>query len=345
MLNSKTLKQLFIITTICAVPILLIAIKPSRSAIQNKGALLLPHLLKSPEHVTRVIIQDAHGTLTFEHKHDAWKILEKNNFPVLHDKVEELLYSLADLRIVEPKTANTQLYADLGVNDVAPDKPETLMVTVQDDQEHDRAKLIIGKREGLKIGEDYIEQIFVRFAGDSQTWLVQGTLPISSDFKDWVEQPLLGLIDTDQLKQVEITNLNGERVLIQKANPEQEDFVLASSKTRPGTALNLDLINTLPFEVAELEFEDVVFAADQNIDWSQSVRAEIETFSGLKIALNLVRKDGVVYSKVLAKALDDSNEDAKQIAEAYNDSTQQWYYKLSQHAYDEITVANADLLK
>lgn len=342
MLNSKTLKKLFIITTICVVPILLIAIKPLRSSIQNKGELLLPQLLKNPEHIARVIIQDAQGTLTFEHKHNAWKILEKNNFPVLHDKVEELLFSLSDLRVVEPKTTNSQLYAGLGVNDIAPNNAESLMVTVQDNQNHDRVKLIIGRREGLKIGEDYVEQIFVRSAGDSQTWLVQGTLPISSDFKDWVEQPLLGLIDSDQLKLVQITNLNGEKVLIQKTYPEQEDFVLANSKA--GATRNVDLVNTVPFEVAELEFEDVVFAADQNIDWSESVKAEIETFSGLKIALNMVRKDGVVYSKVLAKALDDSNEDAKQIAAAYNDSKQQWYYKLSQQAYDEITISNAELL-
>jgi len=345
MLNTKTLKKLFIITTVCAVPILLVAIKPSASTIPKKNALFLPNLLKKSDSISRLIIQDQQGTLTFEHSNNTWKILEKNNFPVLHDKVEELLYSLADLKIVEPKTASPEFFSSLDLEDVDQPNSKSLLVTVQDDQKHDLAKIIIGKREGLRVGEDYTENICVRMAGDYQTWIVQGTLPISSDFKDWVDQPLLGLIDADQLKQVSIINTNGEKVVIEKSTPEQEDFELLTAKDKPGMTLNIDTINTLPFEVAEIEFDDVLFAANQNVDWSKSLKADLETFSGIKIALEVVKQDGIIYSKVMAKSIDDSNEDLKQLAAAYNDSKQQWYYKLSQHAYDELTISNADFYK
>ena len=345
MLNTKTLTKLVLITVICAIPVVTLVMKTGVSAIKNKHEVLLPDLLKNPEQVFRVIIQDRENVLTMQRNNNVWEIVEKNNFPVLHDKVEELLFALSDLRVVEPKTANPALYAQLDVNEVTEPESKAILVTVQDYQNQDLAKVLIGKREGLSMGEEYIEHIFVRKAADTQTWLVQGLLPISNDFKDWVEQPLLGLVEADQLKRLVINKPSGDKVIITKVAQEQEDFTLETMQARPDMILDIDSVNTLPFEMANLEFYDVSLAANQNLDWNNSVVAELETFPGLKLDLSVIKQDDVVYGKIHASVPEDASDSLKQQIEKYNLSKNQWYYRLSPEIYKSMNVANVDFLK
>lgn len=345
MLNKKTLTKLLGITLICAVPVVLILLKTSGSTIMSKDTLFLPNLLKNKQQIAKLIIQDHDRTLTLQRANDTWQIVERNNYPVLHDKVEELLYGLADLRIVEPKTTNSQLYGQLDVNDISDSGAKSILITVQDSEQHDLAKVIIGKREGLQLGEDYSEHIFVRKADDTQTWLVQGLLPLSNDIKDWVEQPLLGLVDSSKVKKIIVSKTDGNKLTISKTIPEQEDFILETAVQQPGMTLDVDSINTLPFEVAELEFEDVLLAADQNIDWSSSITAELETFPGVTVALNFVQRDGVVFAKAQATAAPDATADVQQQVSKFNAEKETWVYKLPADFYKTITVNNTDFLR
>lgn len=345
MLNSKTLTKLLIAMLVCAGLVILIIYKTNSSAIKNNNALFLPNLVDNAGQVSRLIIQDRDHTLTFERVNNIWQIAERNNFPVLHDKVEEVLFGLGDMRIVEPKTVNPQLYSQLDVNDITEENSRALLITVQDAQQKDLAKLLIGKREGWRNGEEYLERIFVRKFGDQQTWLVQGLVPISNDIKDWVDQPLLSIVDEQKIKQVKITRADGEKILIAKQGSDQEDFMLETSKPKIGMVLDIDAINTVPFEIAELEFKDVISASNEQIDWSKGVLAELETFSGIIVELNIIQHNDATIGKIQAyTAVDSSPELQLQVAD-FNAQKQGWYYKLSNEFYKTISMGNMDFLK
>lgn len=345
MLNTKTLKWLLIITSICFVPIVLIAIKSGGALIQDKKNIFLTNLLKQRDKVATVLLQDHNRTLTLHKENNTWQVVERNNYPILTDKVEDLLFSLADLRIVEPKTSKSELYEQLDVNDINESNSKSILISLLDDKNEVISKLYVGKREGLNLGEQYQEHIFIRRANEDQTWLVQGSLPLSIDFKDWVEQPLLGLIDSEQIKRIEVSNPAAAKVVVFKEKPEQEDFVLEASAYKPGMTLDLDSINTLPFEIAELEFDDLMLGETSNLDWSNSITATLETFPGIKLSLNVIRKDSKVFAKVHADAAQDASENIVNAVQAYNKSKEQWVFEIPTEFYSTVSVAKNDFLK
>lgn len=344
MLSAKTLKRLVILTTICAVPVVLIAFKNSTSAIKNKNALFLPSLMQKPDQISKVILQDKRHTITLQKGANGWQMVERNNYPVLKDKVEELLYSIADLRVVEPKTSNHDLYKQLDVNDLNDADSSTILITVSDAYNATLAKFFIGKREGIRVGEEYQEHIFVRKADEDQTWLVEGVMPLSNDFRDWVEQPLIGIIESEQIRSVEIDKPKGDKIVISKAKEDQEDFSLENLQAKQGMVLDLDAVNTVPFEIAELEYRDVQ-PVSGSVNWNNSINTTLETFAGVKIILNFV-KDG---DKVLAKVHADASQEVKpELLEkvlAFNNSKKDWVYEIAPEMYKELALHKTDFLK
>lgn len=344
MLNTKTLKKLIIITTICAVPVVLIAIKSSRS-IANDASVFLPDLLRHTDEITKIIMQDHNNTLTLQKNNGSWQMLERNNYPVLSDKVEDLLLSLGELRIIEPKTAKPEFYEQLDVNDIKDANSKAVLITILNSKNEELTNLYVGKREGLRIGEEYHEHIFIRKAGDEQTWLVEGILHLSNDFRDWVEQPLLGVVDADQVRSLEIIKPKTSTVRIYKNQFEQEDFILEASASKAGMTLDIDSINALPFEVAELEFENVIPAENIVLDWDKSISANLETFPGVKVLLNVIKQGSKVFAKVQANASHDASDEVFNKVEAYNKAKQDWVFEVPAEFYYRVTIAKNEFLK
>lgn len=345
MLNAKTLKKLIIITILCSIPVVLITAKGPISAIAHKNDLFLPHLVKKPDQITKVVIQDNKQTLTLQKNGDTWEMLERNNYPVMTDKVLDLLYNLADLKIIEPKTSNPAFFRQLDINDVSEPESRAVLVSISDVYNDCLAQIYIGKRESVRIGEDYQEHIFVRRANEEQAWLVAGIIPVANDFRDWFEQPLLGIVESDLIKRVEIEKNKNSKVIIAKSALDAEDFVLETASAKSGMILDLDAVNTVPFEFAELEFVDVLPAAKSNIDWKNSLLATVETFPGVKVILNLVRDGDKVLAQVKAFAPESAKYELLDKVELFNRSKEPWVYVLSPESYKELALSNDDFLK
>lgn len=346
MLNTKTLKRLIFITAICAIPVAWISVNNGKVSIESKHKKFLPVLLKQREQIATVIVQKHDQTLTLQKRDGVWGILENNNYPVIASKVDDLLFSLADLQIIEPKTARPEFHEQLAVNDVTEPQSNATLLTLQNAKGADVAKIYVGKRESVNLGEEFQEHIFIRRAGEDQTWLVQGGLPLSTDFKEWVEQPLLGIVDSDQVKRLSINIPEVSNIVISKATAEQEDFIIESAQIKAvkGQTLDLDTVNTLPFEVAELEFNNILVSDTANLDWNKSVVATLETFPGVQVAVNLLKQDGKVYAKVHATASPDVSEDVQNTVKNYNASKQPWIFEVSKQFYNTVTVSNNDFV-
>lgn len=344
MLSGKTLKRLVILTTVCAVPVIFLAIKSGASGICNKNAAFFPGLLSKPEQISKIVLQDNKRTLTLQKHENKWQVAERNNYVILTEKVDELLYSLADLKIIEPKTTNPEFYKQLDVNDISDADAKTLLITVSDVYNDSIIKVYVGKRESVQLGEQFKEHLFVRNVGEEQAWLVQGTISLSNQFSDWVDQPLLGILDSDQIKSVEIDRSNEQKLVITKNQLEQEDFELVNLRPKQGMVLDLDAINTVPFEIAELEFKDVQLENPQ-LDWSHGIAATVETFNGIKLCMRLLKQGSEVIAKVDADVLENSSEDLKQKVAEFKQAKKGWVYVLSPEIYKELSLSNSDFLK
>jgi len=343
MLHTKTLTKLIIFAAICLAAVIALTYYNSGSAIKKNNEVFLPNLLKHPDLISTLIIQDHNHTLTLKQNGDSWQIVERNNYPAEFEKVEQLLFALAALRIVEPKTANPEIYQQLDLNDIKEENSKAILVSIQDNAQNTLASVLIGKREGLTLGDEYVERAFVRKPEESQTWLVQGLLPISNNIQDWVEQPLLDIVDAKQLKSLTIVKPGASDVLIARATPEQEDFVLETAER--GSHIDVDAVNTLPFAVAELEFTDMQPAEQSTIDWQHSLQAVLQTFSGIKLDMHIVASGDQLFAKVQAEANVDASEDIKQKVAAFNATKALWYYTLPHDFYKEMNVNNASFIR
>ncbi len=304
----------------------------------------MPNILNKPDQIAKITFSEHDRKLTLEKVNNAWQIVEKNNYPVLASKVDELLYSLKDLRIVEPKTSNKEYFKQLDLNDIAESDSKALLITVADIYNDIIAKVYIGKREGVRLGEEYQEHIFVRRAGEDQAWLVQGILPVTNDFRDWVEQPLLSIIESEQVKSIEINQPSGNKVTISRTQKDQEDFTLENTQAKQDMVLDLDSINTVPFEIAELEFADVHPKSDKT-SWDNAITATLETFPGVKVVLNLIKDGDKILAKVHAAAAQDVRHEIQDKVLAFNAAKEPWVYELSPEIYTELTLSKDDFLK
>lgn len=314
MLNTRTLNILILVTVLSVLALVYCYFNTEKTLGVGENNLLLPEL--NTYKVSKLVVKDHDNKYTFYKDNDTWRILEKNGYPVIPDRIEEILYGLADLRILEPKTTNPEYYPILGVNPVHDQDSKAIELIATDENGIEQVHLIIGKREELKV--------FVRRPEEMQAWLVLGFLDLSSDFRDWVKQPLLGLADEDQVSKVEIVQPTGEQLVIAKESIDAEDFQVTGLVPQQQEALDLDAINSLPYALAEIEYIDVMPATSMDIDWDKSLLVSLTTFNGKTTRLKLKKFSGQIFAMV------DDNSD--------------WCFRVPDHTYALVAVDKTDFV-
>ncbi len=266
---------------------------------------------------------------------DNWVLIERGNYPVVDQKVKELVCDLADLKIIEPKTTKPENFAVLQLEDIEVNKNVTRIILFDaEDKEIDG--IYIGKREFLaSVNADYQAHIFVRRPKENQAWLVAGKLPEGFALKDLVKQPLLS-IDLATVLQVELT----------KAGQAQKSFIKI---VRNATTKELNLMEVSPrFKVKEqyavdnivqqfgfLNYDDVILNSTDafpvlhgKLILSQ-IKEEVPKEEHINFELVYINKN--YYFKI--------NNLIPNIPNASN-----WLYKISDYACQSLLINKSDLL-
>src|SRR5437660_7037599 len=80
----------------------------------------------------------------------SWAVVEKGNYPAAQAKMRQLLLGLADLTLVEPKTARPELLGRLDLDD--PSNGKSTQIVLQDRTGQTVAELIVGKTRHDRLG-------------------------------------------------------------------------------------------------------------------------------------------------------------------------------------------------
>lgn len=339
MLRIKTLKKLTILTVILSAPLIYLMMQHANA---NKQQLFQPGFLNKADQISKIIIQDSVQIITLQKEQGSWYVLERNRYPVISSNVDDLLYSLASLKIVEAKTSNKDYYQQLNVSDLSEPESQAVLISVIDKYNDVVLKMYVGKKEPVYSGENYDEHVFVRRANDAQTWLLQGTVSLSTQVRDWVEQPLLDILDTNEIKSVEIIN-DKSNIKIAKTSKADEDFSLKDIQQSKEMVLDLDTINAIPFEIAELEFNDVQIATN-NLDGNKLI-ATLETFDGIKIQLEFYKTNDKILAHVFANHTVDASPEIQNKVDKFNAKKKGWLFELSPEIYQELSLNNDDFFK
>ncbi len=290
------------------------------------------------------------GTVTLQRDGDTWVVAEKHGFPAQAGRVRELFVGLAELRLVEERTANPDLFSRLGLED--PDTPgaTSVLVTVKDQAGQELASLIVGRRR-VRTAATLPEAVHVRRPGEARAWLAEGTLRPDTDPLLWLERDILD-IRRDRVASVTTQRAGAEPLTLRRASPSDEFVLVGGPEGFNADRIRLD---DLPRALEFLSFSDVM-PAPALADASPAGEAQIVTFDGLTVSVRLVMHEDQRYATITASWSDPSPpitenapdgrlraEATKAEAETINARVRGWAFRLPDWKADVLTYRLEDV--
>lgn len=210
--------------------------------------------------------------VTLNKRDDGWGVGERAGFRADIDKVRGLLIGIADSVLIEAKTSNPELYAKLGVEDVASAAATGMRIEL--DGAPTPIKLIVGHYASQGVVGSY-----VRKNDEAQSWLARGSLIPDTKPALWLKRDLAD-IESRRLRQVEITR-GGKTLTVSKASASDDKFQIQNIPKGREPKSDYEA-NGIGSALTALRFEDVRKFDPANTS-AVTVRARYTSFDGLVV--------------------------------------------------------------
>jgi hypothetical protein len=299
------------------------------------GQSAFPALAARLGDVASVTVSRDGTTMTLIRDGDNWLVAEKGNYPANAAKISQIVRAMADLTLVEPKTQNPDLYPRLEVED--PGNGKSTLVAVKDKSGGDLAQAIVGKRRYDRLGAGN-DGVYLRKAGEAQSWLARGTLDPSGDAASWLDRQIID-ISEKKIAKVTLTQADGSKLVISRSAPEAkfavEDapadakFKSETATSGPATALET------------LDLDDVKPAGELPVPDKNVVTASFTTFDGLTVDLRLMERDKADWIAVSAAGSGPAEANAKKI----EGKVSLWTYAIPAYKANLLKTKLADLIE
>jgi hypothetical protein len=296
---------------------------------------MFPGLPVAVNALGEMAIQSKTATLHVKKMGEHWVLAEKNNFPADQAQMRAVAVGIADLQVLEPKTARADWLRYIGLT--APPEGDGVRVTLTDTGGKVIADLLIGQKEGNpdELGRS---TLYVRKPDENQSWLARGYLDPKPQVTDWLDKSLV-VIARDRVKGAVVTPATGPSYTLSRDNKDQQDFKL----------LDLPKGRDLSFEgspdgvagaIVGFIFDDVAKA--DGFDFSKAPQQVSNTFDGLNLTVKIASKDGASWATVTAAG---SNDMTRAEAEKINARVMGWAFKLPESKVTQFIAARETLLK
>ena len=296
-MKAKTLGILAAITIAGIVLAIFVNQKPA-SQFPQSGELLFPELLSVVNDVNEIVVETKDQTVTLVRGENVWRVKEKSGYRADVEKVKQTLIGLAELRILEPKTKNPELYDRLGLRDKEQEGSLSTTVTLKAPNNPEAALVILGNQRPAK-GNPRMSEIYARKPGDPQTWLTIGNLPLEKVAGEWLDKEITALT-TKRVHRVTVRHPDGETLLVSKDKPEDLDFQLDSIPAGSKVASQFN-VNNVVGTLVQLSLEDVKEAQEVNFQDRSGVTAVLETFDGLRLHVQTAKQEDKFFGKFSAE--------------------------------------------
>lgn len=280
------------------------------------AAVLFPELREKANDVASIVVTRTTGETTVTRKDGAWVLAGKGDYPVQMSHVTGLIGGLADLKPLEAKTSNAELYSKLGVQDVAPPKADAVpaspdappaegtptLVTLKNEKGEAVLSVIVGNTKWNADGSN-APGVYVRKAGEKQSWLAKpavsagaggGAIDLPTEALGWIERTVVN-IARDRIARASVTHKEGAKVAISREKKEDRAFKVDG--VPEGRELSSPSAgDTVANALAYLSVDDIVAASEAGfIADDDAAVSEFRTFDGLVIMTRTKTKDGKVY--------------------------------------------------
>jgi len=262
--------------------------------------------------------------------------------------------ALADLRLMEPKTAKAELLPRLEVEDPATKDAKSMLVTLKNAQGGEIGKLVLGKARPDSL-EDPRPGIYVRKPGEQRAWLAEGDPRIRLDISDWIERGIVSL-KTERVREVATIAPDRSRLVVSREKADDKDFKIASLPE--GTKIkNQSNVNDLAGTLDTLLIDDVQGGTAIPFPASGAEQAEFRTFDGLMIRLTLAERNDEKWVRIEAAAepwrktegdkstMVDPTDEVKKEAADLNARLRNFTFKVGESTAKKIKTRRDDLVE
>ncbi|MDF3020559.1 MAG: hypothetical protein K0Q92_1862 [Steroidobacteraceae bacterium] len=225
------------------------------------------------------------SSTTLRKEATGWTVVERA-FPADAQRVRELALALADLRMVERKTADPANYARLGVEDTdSPTAASTLVEVVAGDKTW---KLIVGKSaEG--------RGVYARKPGEAASFLASPLITADPDQKRWIDRLIIDLPGA-KVHEISARIGKGPTYLLTRAEPGATELAL-SPVPKGRTAASSMALSGQADALASFHFDDVRTATE---DAAGPDTVTYRTFDGQVITFTGRREGDKAFVTVTA---------------------------------------------
>lgn len=320
-MNTKVIAIVGALAVVVAVGAIVTGKKGSTTTqVDAPSELLLPALDKRINDVARIQIEDATTSVTLTRTEGVWRVEQSQNYPANFTPISQLVGQLAELKKVEQKTANPELYTRLDVEDIGPSAKGKL-VRLADDKGTEISSVIIGKSWFPQGGGGGTQYRYARVASEKASWLVSGNLNVQTTTRSWVNAEIASIPNT-RVQNIVIEHADGERVEINKAKESDANYMLVTLPAmRELTAESRP--NELASALSSLRFDDVA-KADTITGATPESTFTATTFDGLVTTAKAYRVNDKVYlafrQAADASVIERVNAERKAEADASNEA-------------------------
>lgn len=223
------------------------------------------------EQVQAIEVQRAGQPLVrLERREQAWVVPAKADYPADRAAVAALLRALGEARKVEPRTANAELYARLGLAEQGSPEEQAVRVTLQRG-EQPPLQLLIGK-PGQRDGH------LVRQAGEAQSWLVSQRIELPASELEWLDRRVAA-VPFATVRELDLRHAGGERLTLYRDKAEEAN--LRVRQLPEGKRLAFDgAADGMARFFADLRFADAAPLAQLSFEDKPVLQFSLSTFAG-----------------------------------------------------------------
>lgn len=272
---------------------------------------VIPGLADTIAGAERIVITSAEATYRIEKTQRGWAMRDRDDYPVLANRLNQLTTGLEQLRYTRRMTSDASKHARLGVGDPR-EGGRGVLVQIEDG----RGALLVNLILGIEPSGD----MYARRPDQAQTWAVRGELPPLRDIAAWMELQPLDL-QAERLQRVEISPAQGRAYVLARDAADQP-WRIASPALAP---LAQTTVAAAAERLTQLAPVDVRTAPA--IQGAASARIRATTFDGIAIEAEIIPSEGRPWLKLVARALTPEQEQA---ALELNSRGAAWAYALSE---------------
>lgn len=262
-----------------------------------------------------------------------WVVADRSDYPANPEGVRALVISLSGLDLIERRTADPARHAAL---DLTTGKAgDGHAVTITDANGNVIAAMVAGKVQARASGTTP-GTVFVRRAGEDQTYLARGGLAIPASIGATLDKTFIKL-DQARIAKIVFTPRGLKAYSLSRATPEAKDFTL-DDIPEGKIAADPSVLQTPASAIAGLAFDDVIKA--DAVKMEDATQILFTTFDGLSLKMTLLPggSDGV-FAVMEASAAEDAAQAVKDEAAGINARIGPWAYKIPAYVVTNLAPA------